>query len=229
MSAGKLSMIVGVLTLASGPLFAQPFDGLGAVASGIEGQARPPASAPKPQTPPAGQPPAAPPKAAPAQPAAPKPQPSMPFPPDAKYAVVDMQAIASTSVSGKAATAKLQTLTEAKQKEIGDKTKQLQALTTKRDTSLGVMNDAARQQLDKDIERLQREIQFAQSNAQAEVQDLNNELMSDFQQKVAPIIEAIAKEKGLYLVFTAADSGFAYVYPGLNITDEVIKRLDAKK
>ena len=44
-----------------------------------------------------------------------------------------------------------------------------------------------------------------------------------------PIIEEVAKEKGLYLVFTIADSGFAYVYPGLNISDEVIKRLDAKK
>jgi len=73
---------------------------------------------------------------------------------------------------------------------------------------------------------LQRDIQFSQSNAQAEMQDLNNELQAEFTKKVAPIIEEIAKEKGLYLVFTA-DSGFAYVHPGLNISDEVIKRLDS--
>lgn len=207
MKAGQISMMAAALMLASAPVFAQ---------------ARPPA--PKPQAP-AGQAPATPPAA---QPPAPKPQPPVPFPQDAKYAFVDMQAVASNSASGKAASARLKALTDAKQKEITDKGKQLQALTTKRDTSLGVMNDSARAQLDKDIERLQREIQFAQSNAQAEVQDLNNELMGEFQQKVAPVIEEVAKEKGLYMVFTA-ESGFAYVNPGLNITDEIIKRLDAKK
>ena len=222
MRAGKLTTVAAMLMLVpSFPMFA---------AGGADGQAKPPATTPRPQSPPATQP--APStgsgQAAAAQPAAPKPQPPVPFPQDAKYAFVDMQAVASNSESGKTASAKLQALTAAKQKEITDKTKQLQALTTKRDTSVGVMNEAARAQLDKDIDRLQREIQFAQSNAQAEVQDMNTELMNDFQQKVAPLIEAIAKEKGLYLVFTA-DSGFAYVNPGLNITDEVIKRLDAKK
>jgi Skp family chaperone for outer membrane proteins len=204
----KLSFVAVVLTgLTAAPSFAQAG-----------------AAAPKPQTPPpAAKPPAQP----PAQPAAPKPEP-VPFPADAKYAFVDMQGVASSSVAGKAASAKLKALTEAKQKELGDKSKQLQALTTKRDTSLGVMNETARQQLDKDIDKLQREIQFAQSNAQADVQALNNELMSEFQQKLAPIIEAVAKEKGLYMIFTP-DSGFAFLHPGLNITDDVIKRLDAKK
>ena len=69
---------------------------------------------------------------------------------------------------------------------------------------------------------------YCQTNAQAEINDLNTELQNEFQKKLIPIIEEIAKEKGLYLVFTA-DSGFAYIHPGLNISDEVIKRLDAKK
>jgi len=123
---------------------------------------------------------------------------------------------------------RLQSLTEKKQSEVGDKNKQLQALTTKRDTSVGVMNDAARAQLDKDIDKLQRDIQFTQQNAQAELQDLQNDLQGDFQKKLIPIIEELAKEKGLYMIFTA-ESGFAYVHPGLNLSDEVIKRLDAKK
>ena len=180
--------------------------------------------------PPKTQPPATTPPAT--QPAAPKPalppSPPVPFPQDAKYAVVDVQAIAQNSTAGKDASKKLNDLQAKKMSEIQDKNKQLQALTTKRDTSAGVMSEAARAQLDKDIDRLQRDIQFAQSNAQAEMTDLNNELQAEFTKKVAPIIEEIAKEKNLYLVFTA-DSGFAYVHPGLNISDEVIKRLDGKK
>ena len=180
---------------------------------------------PKPPTAPAQQPPATPPAA---QPAAPKPEPPVPFPQDAKYAVVDVQAIAAQSTVGKDASKKLNDLQAKKTSEIQDKNKQLQALTAKRDSGGSVLNEAARAQLDKDIDKLQRDIQYAQSNAQAEMQDLNNELQAEFTKKVGPIIEEIAKEKGLYLVFTA-DSGFAYIHPGLNISDEVIKRLDAKK
>jgi len=207
MRAVKLSMMAGVLTLAlSAPVFAQ-------------------AGAAKPQTPPAT-PPATP---AQTQPAAPKPpQPPVPFPQDAKYAFVDIQAIASNSSAGKEASKRLQALTEKKQSEISEKNKQLQALTTKRDTSVGVMNEAARTQLDKDIDKAQRDIQFANSNAQAEVNDLQNELQGEFQKRLIPIIEELAKEKGLYMIFTA-ESGFAYVHPGLNLSEEVIKRLDAKK
>ena len=90
-----------------------------------------------------------------------------------------------------------------------------------------MLNDSARAQLDKDIDKLQRDIQFAQSNAQAEITDLQNELQADFQKKLLPIIEEVAKEKGLHAVFSIADSGAAYVHPGLNISDEIVKRLDA--
>jgi Skp family chaperone for outer membrane proteins len=201
------------------------------VALATPGLAQTQTTPPKPQTP--TQTPPAPKPALPAptgQPEAPKPapQPPAPFPQDAKYAVVDVQAIAQGSAAGKAASAKLNDLQSKKMSELQDKNKQLQALQTKKDQGGTLLNESARAQLDKDIDKLQRDIQFTQSNAQAEMQDLNNELQAEFTKKVGPIIEEIAKEKGLYLVFTA-DSGFAYVHPGLNISDEVIKRLDAKK
>jgi outer membrane protein len=185
-------------------------------------QTAPPAGAAKPQTPPAT-PPAA------QAPAAPKPAPAppVPFPQDAKIAFIDVNAIAGMSSSGKEASKKLTALNDKKISELNDKNKQLQALTTKRDTGAAVLNDSARAQLDKDIDKLQRDIQFTQSNAQAEITDLQNELQADFQKKLLPIIEEVAKEKGLHAVFSIADSGAAYVHPGLNISDEVVKRLDA--
>ncbi len=190
----KLSIIALALTVAlAGPGFAQTLT--------------PPP--PKPQTPTQTAPkPAAPAQPPAAQPEAPKPQPPAPFPQDAKYAVVDVQAIAQNSTAGKEATKKLNDLQAKKMADLQDKNKQLQALTAKRDSSVGVMSEAARATLDKDIDKLQRDIQYAQSSAQAEMQDLNNELQADFTKKVGPVIEEIAKEKGLYLVFTA-DSGFA--------------------
>jgi len=187
-------------------------------------QTAPPAGAPKPQTPPPATPPAA------QAPAAPKPAPAppVPFPQDSKIAFVDVNGVAQTSVSGKDASKKLNDFQTRKVAELSDKNKQLTTLTTKRDSGTGVLNDAARAQLDKDIDKLQRDIQYAGQSAQAEINDLQNALQGDFQKKLIPIIEELAKEKGLYMIFTA-ESGFAYVHPGLNLSEEVVKRLDAKK
>src|SRR5450759_1550800 len=130
-------------------------------------------------------PPAAPTKAGTQpQPPAPKPQPPAPFPQDSKIAFIDINLIASSSAAGKDASKKLQDMNNKKLAELQDKNKQLQALTTKRDTGSVVLNDAARAQLDKDIDKLQRDIQFAQTNAQAEMQDLQNELQGEFQKRL---------------------------------------------
>jgi Skp family chaperone for outer membrane proteins len=199
---------------------------IAALATPSFAQTTPPAGAPKPQTPPAA-PPATPPAAQ--APAPPKPAPPVPFPQDSKIAFVDLNGVAQGSVTGKDASKKLNDFQTRKVGELSDKNKQLTALTTKRESGAGVLNDAARAQVDKDIDKLQRDIQFAQTNAQAEFQDLQNELQGDFQKRLIPVIEELAKEKGLYAVFTTADSGAAYVHAGLDLTAEVIKRLDAKK
>jgi outer membrane protein len=208
----KTSMMVAALTLAlSAPVFAQT---------------PPPAGAPKPQ-PPATQPPATPPAAA--QPAAKPPTPPVPFPQDAKVAFIDINAIAATSAAGKDATKKLAALDEKKRAELNEKNKQLQALQTKLNTGGAVLNDAARNTLEKDITKLRRDMEVAQQDAQQEMQDLQNELQAEFQKRLLPVIEEVAKEKGLHAVFSVADSGAAYVHPGLNLSEEIVKRLDAKK
>jgi outer membrane protein len=146
------------------------------------------------------------------------------FPVEAKFAFLDFQRVASDSVSGKLATRILQELRTKKVTEIEAQTKELNAMTSRRDA--GVLSGAALAQLTKDMDRLQREIQFSQQNAQAEIQQAQTELQSGFEKRVTPVVEEIAKEKGLHAVF-AADLGIAlYINPALDISGEVIKRLD---
>jgi outer membrane protein len=166
---------------------------------------------------------------APAKPADPvqaAPAPPPLFPVEAKFAFLDFQRVASDSVSGKLASRILDELRKKKVSEIEIQNKALQALASKRDS--GVLSGTALTQVSKDMDKLQREIQFTQQSAQAEVQQLENELMTDFQKRVTPVVAAIAKEKGLHAVF-AADAAIAlYVHPAIDISTEVIKRLDAQ-
>jgi Skp family chaperone for outer membrane proteins len=197
------------LVLASGPVRAQT----------------PPAQQPPAQNPPAAQ---QPPTTTPAtqQPATPA-QPPKPFPEGAKVAFVNINAIAGGSTEGKAATAKIQEFIKKKNAEIQGKAKALEGMQAKLQQNLSVMSDQARSQLEKDITRVTRELQSAREDAQQDQTQLTQDLQNEFQQKLFPIVDAIAKEKGLHMVFSIADSGILWPDPGLDLTAEVIKRFDA--
>ena len=190
------------------------------------GQPPKPATAqPKPAQPPAT-PPAQP--AAPATPAPPA-QPPAPFPAGAKIAFFQPEVVFQNSTEGKAALARVQALVQKKQTENADKAKQLQANQQKLQTSGSVMNEAARAQLEKEIERQQKEAERFQQDAQAEINELQQEVQNDFVKKMSPILDQLAAEKGLHLVFNAGQSGISWAAPGLDLTPEVIKKLDGAK
>jgi outer membrane protein len=213
----KTTVMVAALTLAlaAGPAFAQ---------------ATPPPQNPPAQNPPAQQPPATPPAGTQppaAQPPAPQPQPPKPFPEGAKVGFVDLQVIASNSLEGKAATAKLDEYRKKKNAEIAEKTKQAQAIQTKLQQGGTVLSEQARGQAEKDLQRLQRELQALQEDANAELQDMTAQLQTQFQERLNPIIEQVANEKNLHVVFSVRDSGIVWAYSGIDISAEVIKRFDA--
>jgi len=188
------------------------------------------AQAAKPQQPPTTPPPAgapAPATVAPAPAPAPAPRPPAPFPEGAKFAFIDIQAIASNSAEGKAATAKLDELRKKKNTELLGKNTSLKAMQDKLTAGGSVMSDQARSQLEKDIEKATRDLQFAQTDAQTEVTDLTNELQGVFQEKLNPIIEQLRIDKGLLMIFSVRDSGVVAVEPGLDLSSELIKRFDA--
>jgi Skp family chaperone for outer membrane proteins len=161
-----------------------------------------------------------------AQPA-PAPQPPPPFPQGAKVGVVNLQQIASLSVEGKASTAKVQALITKKQAEAAAKAKTLQDNKTKLQTGGALLNDIARAQLEKDIERQTVESDRFQQDAQAEITEMQTQLQGDFQQRLFPILNQLVQEKGLHILLSAADAGIVAADPAIDLTLEAIKRFDA--
>jgi len=131
------------------------------------------------------------------------------------------------TAEGKAAAAKVNALAQKKQNEGVEKTKALQANQTKLQTSGNVMSDAARSQLEKEIERQTVEGQRFEQDAQAELNELQQELQQDFQAKLLPILVELSKEKGLQVLFSAGDAGVIWIEPGIDLTLEAVKRMDA--
>ena len=140
---------------------------------------------------------------------------------------VNVPEIAAVSASGQELAGQVQTLNEEKISEINAMNTELQASQEKLEQGGTVMSETAAAQLQRDIGRLQIDIQRATEDAQVEVQTLTEELQIDFQDSLIPIIGEIAAEKQLHLVFSVTDSGVVWTLPGLNITADVIARFDA--
>jgi Skp family chaperone for outer membrane proteins len=192
------------LTLISAPAFAQ------AAAQ----------TPPKPQTPPPA-----------GTTAAPAPKPAaviVPLPEGAKIAVIDPNYVASESAAGKAIFAQLKTLSEKRNNELQNLQTQISALTTKKTTQASVLTQQAVTQLEKEIERLNLDLQYKTQTAQKEIQDLQSELFSDLANKMQPVLEGYAKEKGLWLVLDI-NAGPTWAAAGMDISPEIVKRLDAIK
>jgi outer membrane protein len=171
----------------------------------------------------------APASARPSQPAArpaPAPEP-IPFPQGSKIAFVNLQQIAGLTAEGKASAARVEALISRKQKEGDDKAKALAANQAKLQQSGALLSDAARSQLEKDIEKQQVDGQRFQQDAQAEINELQQELQGEFQKKLLPVIQQLAQEKGLQILFSAADAGVIWAEPGLDLTMDAVKKMDA--
>ena len=178
---------------------------------------RRPATQKPPTTPPA-------PAAAPAtqKPAAPAPK----FQDGLKYAYVNMQHVAAESSDGKAAAEKLKAFQDQKGRELQDRQKTLQAAQQKLESGGSVLSDAARTQLQSDIERQQRDLQRLSEDAQQDVQNLAQQVEEDFTRKVLPVVGKVAQDKQVHFVFNAAQSGLIWAEPGMDLTSDVIAAMN---
>ena len=160
-----------------------------------------------------------PPAPAPAQAAA------LAFPAGATLAFVNTAAVASQSKLGQSFAGELAALREAKNTELTAKRQELQAAQQKQNALS--MTDAARAELQRDIDRLGRELQFMTDGAQAEMTNLQEDVQRRFDQALGPVLGRVAGAHNLQMVFGLNESGLVWASPALDLTAEVIQTLDA--
>lgn len=184
--------------------------------------------------------PGAPAQAKPAAPAAPAPAPApaeatpqpaapKPFPQGAKVAYVVLQRIANESADGRVATTRIQALQQKRAAELNEKSKQLTGLQQKLEKEGSVMSASAAAELQKQIEKINVDVQRFTQDAQAEVQELQQTLQQEFQQRLEPVLQQVAQEMGLQFVFNGPDAGLVWADAALDISSEIIRKLDSAK
>jgi outer membrane protein len=160
-------------------------------------------------------------------------------PKTAKIAVIDMARVSAESTLGKSYAGQLEklqtdinTAAQSKQTELQKMDATIQALQEELQKQGAVLSQEARDSKQQEIVRKGRERQAFLEDGQAEInrmreraqqqaQSINNE----FQVKIRPLVEEVAKAKGYDLVL---DSQVAYtISRDIDITRDVITKADA--
>ncbi len=150
--------------------------------------------------------------------------PGAPLPGPGRIGFVDVDRVAALSGEGKAAAARLEDLRSRKAAEVAARSKQVEAAQAKLSQGESVLNEVARARLQREFQRAQVNFQRFTEDAQAEVRDLQQEVLQTFNARLFPVIAQVAKEKNLWAVFSR--DGALWHDPTLDLSDEVAKRLD---
>jgi outer membrane protein len=201
--------------LAGGVMFAN-------VNAQTAGQTTPPPTTQKPTTPPAPQTPA--PKPALPTVAAP---PAKPFPADAKFAYIQMQAVISESKFGRCGSAILGDMRKKDQATLQTKQAEINAQQQKMAAQQGVVSESVITQMQRDLDRMNRDAQALAQQLETDETNKNQDLLNDFQSKILPLLESLRKEKELIFILSA-DMGGAIIAAdtAYDLTAELIKRAD---
>ena len=164
------------------------------------------------------------------------------------FAFVDIQRVANDSDQGKAVNTKVDELSERKlaeieaenakgQGEVVSLSQELQEAQLKLQQGQNVLSADAAGTLQRQIVRLQRdierttqdtqgEIQRMTQDAEAEVQELQQQLQVEFQRSLIPAIDQLAAAKNLLFIFNA-QQGLVWADPSRDLTQELLDALNS--
>ncbi len=146
-----------------------------------------------------------------------------------RVGALNLSYVARSSKAGQSALAELEKFVKQKEAEAAARAAELdkQRLDVARRGS--GLSERARGDLQKAFDKSRLEFERFQQDAKSEIQALQLKFDAEFRIKLSPIVDAISKERGLHFVFGLEEAAIVWWSPATDISEEVVKRLDAGK
>ncbi|MEN8153564.1 MAG: OmpH family outer membrane protein [Acidobacteriota bacterium] len=145
---------------------------------------------------------------------------------EVKIGVINAQKVIMATKRGKQIQKKLENLGKSKQQKA--QTMQAEIKNLEKSLQSPALNNTAR-------EKKALELQAKKTNLKRYVEDTQKELRRNYQKEmqklqveVMPIIDQIGKSKGFTIIFDLSIAGISYFEKTIDITNLVIKEIDAK-
>ena len=147
-----------------------------------------------------------------------------------RIAAVNLSYVARTSKIGKSGLAKIEDVTRQKVAEVEIKAADLQRQQVALQKQSAVMSPRAVADLQRAFDRSRVDFERFQQDAKNEIEAMQTQFDVQFRAKLGPVIDEISKEKGLHFIFGLEQAPMVVWWsPTVDISDEVVKRLDAAK
>jgi len=146
-----------------------------------------------------------------------------------KVAVVDFERAVVESAEGKKASEKFNSTLQARQADIEKRQKELDDQQKKLQAGARTLNDAAKAEIQKDIDRRTTELTRLNEDAQKDLQTLRDELLRPIAERATAILGAMSDEQNYTLVVDTSNpqTNVVWFNPKNDMTAELIKRIDA--
>ena len=149
---------------------------------------------------------------------------------DARIALVDFERAVVESREGKRGQEQFNAKLEEKGAQIEAKQKEIEDIQTRLQTQERVLSEAVKADMARDIERKGTELTRLNEDAQRELDTLRQDLLRPVLEVAQQVVQAYALDKGYTIVIdlSAPESTIIFANQGNNITDEIIKLVDAQ-
>ena len=147
---------------------------------------------------------------------------------DVKIGVVDMQRALNECNAGKKAKDQVRAKFERAQNELKAQRESLDRQRESYDKKALVLKEDERRSLEKDLEVKSLDFKRKYEDYQRDLKRTDAELTSGIVEQLYGIVGTLAKEKGYTVVLETSAGALVYADPAIDVTDEVIKRHNAR-
>ncbi len=145
-----------------------------------------------------------------------------------KIAYVDLQRALLEVEDGKKAKNRLKKEFDQKQKQLDKKQEAVKKMKEDLEQQAMMLSEEAKRAKAMELQKQMYELQQLYLELQGDLSKKEAEATKEIFERMGKIIEKLGKEKGYDMILERTESSVLYAKPGLEITDEVIKRYNQK-
>jgi len=144
-----------------------------------------------------------------------------------RIGAVSLAYVARSSKTGQSALAEIEKFVTQKESEAALKAAALEKQRVELQKTGAGPSARSIADLQKAFDKSRVDFERFQQDTRAEIEGMQAKFDADFRIKLAPVIDAVSKEKGLQFVFGLEQAGIVWWSPAVDISADVVKRLDA--
>lgn len=144
-----------------------------------------------------------------------------------KVAVINTQQIVFESATGKQALERIQGMQQQKKQEVDAKQAEVTELRNRLNEGRLSLSEDRIAELQSELETKLRDLRRFQEDAAAELEKERAQVLAGIEEQVMPVINELGAENGYTMIFRKFESGLLYVNEAIDITPQVIERLDS--